>query len=364
MRRPKITIVAERKGPWALLLLWKQALVLVLCLTVLLGCGKRSVVDELTQVEANKIVSLLSGYGLRAFAERGSGGHGVYKVTVADEDYTAAVSLLTAHHLPADKQLSLSELLADGGLIPGSREIEKLRIERARSLQIEQALLSFPGVERAHVVVNAPVNKAASSWMATSPFLNSANSGAIPGSIANGEPPIAQSGEGERGKVAVVIEARPGSLLKQEEVKQLIAAALPGLLPQDVTLSITNHTPSVPSTALSTVGVVAAGGTAVVSLPLVSLFSVRVAGDDALTLQLIVGLLILVSLALGYLVRLKLDRGSASSVGAGALKTGERRSVRIDDHRADGVRSLPTPGSQSEGSSNSGETTIGQGELL
>jgi type III secretory pathway lipoprotein EscJ len=307
-----------------------MAILLAVLLIGVIGCGRRAVVEDVSQNESNKIVTVLGSFGIRSSSERGTGGHGVYKVSVDERDYTAAVTLLTAHHLPAEKQISLNELLSEGGLLPGSRDFERLKIDRARGVQVEQALLSFPGVEGAHVVVNdSPVQSSFGSF---------------------GPTPQNGASESER-KVAVVIETRPSASINQGEIKQLVAAALPGISVDKVSLSVASHAPLVSQVAVHEVGVESNVSMPVISLPLVSLLNVRVVGDDLVWLKIVLGLLFVGALVIGYFGKVWVDRGGGNEGlhlpwNASAPRTSERRSVRVDDHRGEEQRTLPNPESR------------------
>jgi hypothetical protein len=151
-------------------------------------------------------------------------------------------------------------------------------------------------------------------------------------------------------KVAVVIGARSGATVNDVEVKRLVSAALPGVALEDVLLSVVNPRPQLSSSHVTTVGIEPTTGTssgepAVVGLPLVSLFNIRVVGDDVSHLKILFGLLLAIALAGGYIARFWVDRKFGLPWFSSNTKTQERRSVRIDDHRGEERRSLPNAGS-------------------
>ncbi len=131
------------------------ATTLCLMLTLLSGCGRSPVADDLAQREANKIVAVLGEHGIEATTERGRGSKGRYSVLVSSGDFGSAVALLTKFNLPVDRGASFEDLMAPSGILPASADVENLRMDRAVAAEVEQLLLGLDGIAAASVVVRA-----------------------------------------------------------------------------------------------------------------------------------------------------------------------------------------------------------------
>ncbi|MCB0332783.1 MAG: hypothetical protein KDD55_04740, partial [Bdellovibrionales bacterium] len=103
-------------------------ILLSLCLS---GCGDVPVARGITQSQANEIVAVLSHHGIYAFADKQVGVGDSYDVEVKKSYYTRAVDLLHAKGLPAKTPERFSDLIAQKGIIPDSREVEALRLDHA-----------------------------------------------------------------------------------------------------------------------------------------------------------------------------------------------------------------------------------------
>ncbi len=185
-------------------------LALALCSS---GCGESSVADGVAQREANEIVAALRGRGIEATTAKERGSKGRYTVSVSSERFGEAASLLTELGLPENSNLSFGELVAPSGLLPSSREVEFLRLDRATASELEALLEQHPGVASAGVVVR----------MRAAP---------------SGEPP----------SVSVVLQKRADSPLDQQSVRELTLRSVPGLKPEGIVLVVAEQRP-VPASA-------------------------------------------------------------------------------------------------------------------
>ncbi len=138
-----------------------QTLILALTLAIVFtGCESRDIAQDLSQREANQIVTLLNDNGIVAFSERQKGGKSSYSVSIDSDLYPQAVSLLHRHNLPAEKRPSVADIVGSSGFLPGSREVEALRLDYALSTHLEEVISAHPNVERVrasvrlHTVVN------------------------------------------------------------------------------------------------------------------------------------------------------------------------------------------------------------------
>ncbi len=144
-------------------------LVLILLLSALVACNNRTeIAQDRTQAQAVQIVALLNNNGIAAFAEKGKGGAGRYQVYVKDEGYHSAIALIDTHGLAGDPAPSVGDLVAQQGFLPGSRDLEKFRLDLALGLEAQAALEHLNGVVSAKVIVREnyrvdPVNSGASA---------------------------------------------------------------------------------------------------------------------------------------------------------------------------------------------------------
>lgn len=167
------------------------------------GCGSTPVADEIGQREANQIVSILQERGITSQLVAARGSKGRYSVTVPNSRYPEAAGILTQAGLPADKKSSFQELTASHGIIPASREVEALRMDRAVAAEIEDILRVRPEVASVSVLVRARALDSKAAPTAT-----------------------------------VVIQKRPGATVEIDAVQQITTRAVPGMNAQDVFVSV------------------------------------------------------------------------------------------------------------------------------
>ncbi len=224
------------------------------------GCSGSPIAQDLTQNQANEIVAVLNNSGISAVAQRESGSKGKFSVEVRRADYSQSVTILHERRLPSEARATFSELVSPSGLLPNSREMDALRVDRALATEIEDLLSVHPNVFRARVIVR-------------SHFLKEA--------IEPG--------------VSIVIQERIGRGIPEKEVRDVVAKVLPGVKDTDIVLSIY---PALAEqhTSFSAEGAVQAGG-AVVRVPLTPfLFFWRVPEDEYVQIvAVIAGFLVLVA---------------------------------------------------------------------
>jgi type III secretory pathway lipoprotein EscJ len=173
-------------------------------LLLISGCGTIPVADDIGQKEANDIVVLLRDSGISSTLVKSRGGKGRYSVTVPEGRFADAAAVLSKFGLPADRKASFQELTATSGIIPSSRELESLRLDRADATEIEDLLKTRSDITGVSALVRVR-------------------------SLKSGEMPSA----------AVVIQTRAGSNLSEGIIREIVTRAVPGIQPQSVTVSIT-----------------------------------------------------------------------------------------------------------------------------
>jgi type III secretory pathway lipoprotein EscJ len=186
--------------------------IVILCLA-LCGCNTVTLRDDLTQDQAGEIVAELVSRGISAVVEKETGGRGKYRVEVRRSSYSEGMALLHELGLPSAPRSSFGEMVAQRGLMPDSREVEALRIDRALAAELEETLQNHPGISQARVVVR----------------LNSASSELFGGSASGG--------------VSGIVRVRQGSVVLEEDVKSLLAQGLPGISADQIKVQLYNDAP-------------------------------------------------------------------------------------------------------------------------
>lgn len=241
-------------------------LLLVFLAVALVGCETVPVAEDIPQVQATEVVAALTANGIAARATRTSSNKDKYSVSVEKEDYSPAVTILSEQGLLKKPEPTFSDLIAQQGLLPNSREIEALRFERAQAAQIEEMLQAHPAVATVRAIVRTSSTGSKES------------------------PPSA----------SIVIQKRQGVELLPESISSIVAKALPIIPSENIKVSISEKAPE---RAASDVLGAYREGARVLNVPLVPfLFGWRVPRDDYNGLALaLVGFLVLV-IALGALV--------------------------------------------------------------
>lgn len=175
--------------------------VVVLFTLALAGCGSTPVADDLAQREANEIVAVLRERGITGSVSKGRGS-GRYSVSVASAKYGEAASVLSRLGLPGERRATFQEMTATSGIIPSSRAVENLRLDRAIAAQIEDLLQARSDVYATSAVVRRHV--------------------------AGSEKP----------SVSVIVQRLPGATLTPDEVRDIAAHAVLGVSKEDVFVSI------------------------------------------------------------------------------------------------------------------------------
>lgn len=238
----------------------------LICSLWLSGCNDVPVAQEVGQKEANQIVALLAANGIPAAASRESSGKGRYSVNVSSRNYSPSVVLMSQNDLPRDDQSPINDLIAQHGLVPNSREVEALRLDRALALELQELLAAHPAVVSAKVAVRLN-------------FLGNA-----------GEP-----------AVSAVIQASAPDALTADAVAELVGSSVPGVKRDNIKVLVQ----SAPNSAAAAQGEGAGvyrKGQAAMHVPLASFLWWRVAEGDAASITLVASLCLLIMLVAGALL--------------------------------------------------------------
>lgn len=222
-------------------------LALVAFCLLLSACQDATIAHDLSQKQANEIVAVLTQQGIAAHAMRGNGARAQFQVEVPYGRYSESVSILHYEGLPKTEEPSVNELLSPKGFLPNSRELERMRIDRAVAAELENLLKANPSVVEVRAIVRRPMFE-----------------GVGP------EPPS---------HVSLIVRKSPGSELNRETVVNLVSNLIPGISPESVVLDIQDELPVVGSDRM---GVLRAGPNAkVVHVPMREFLGwFRIAEDD------------------------------------------------------------------------------------
>lgn len=197
-------------------------------LALVAGCSA-SVVQGLDEPAANEAMAVLErdGIAVDKAQEEGTADHPTFRLRVPRGDATRALAVLEALDLPRPPRHGLAEIYAHPSLVPSADE-EEARFLAAKESDLAATLEAADGVARARVHLVAAET--------TSP------------TMLAGAPP-------RRGRAAVFLKALPsGAGLSAGEVQRLVAGAVQGLDPSDVTVVVAPAAASPAADVWSTVG--------------------------------------------------------------------------------------------------------------
>ena len=174
------------------------------------GCGVE-LEHNLEEREANQVLAVLDEAGITADKQAEDGPGGRYLVSVPRADVPRAVRLLAERDLPRRGPPGLSAL--SSSLLPSPTE-SRARYAAALSAELERTLQAVPGVQAARVHVALP-----------------------------SEDPLVPDEPGPRPTASLLVRARGPLGLDDAALKRLVAGAVQGLLPADVSVAITREEP-------------------------------------------------------------------------------------------------------------------------
>lgn len=180
-----------------------RRIVVALICVVLSACEGDQVGSNLDQNRANRMIAVLSSNGIAATAKKESGGRGAFGVWVDARDHGSASLLIDEKGLLERGESSIEELLSNQGILPGSREIEQIKIDRIRALELERLIQNLPGVTAAKSVVRMTFLK-----------------------------------EGEKPTASLVVGTEPDSHIRMEDITPIVQRSLPGVAVEDILVSM------------------------------------------------------------------------------------------------------------------------------
>lgn len=123
---------------------------LLLCLA---ACSEQALYSDLSEQEANEMISELSLAGISAGKQQLKGNR--FSVSTAPDNFARAVQLLKSRGLPRQRYDTLGEVFAKEGFVSSPLE-ERARLNHALSQEIASTLSSIDGVILARVHLAVP----------------------------------------------------------------------------------------------------------------------------------------------------------------------------------------------------------------
>jgi type III secretion protein J len=137
-------------------------LFICLCLPFLTSCeSRKTIVNKLTEKEANEILVFLSTKGINAIKipspgeAAGGSKEALWDISISEEQATQAMSILNQAGLPRRRGQTLLGIFKETGLVP-SEMSERIRYEAGLAEQIASTIRKIDGVLDAEVQLSFP----------------------------------------------------------------------------------------------------------------------------------------------------------------------------------------------------------------
>lgn len=179
----------------------------LLVLVTAVGACSVPIASDLDETAANRVVAALGRNGIAAEKERDPDAEDRFSVDVGRGDASYALAVMAREELPPREPPGLSEAFGQSSLIP-SRADEQAKLLLGTAGELERSLGSVEGVIAARVHLAVP----------------------RPDILDPGAPLATPSAS------VLLKHAGPEPPLSLDEVRQLVAGAVPGLLPAGVTV--------------------------------------------------------------------------------------------------------------------------------
>jgi type III secretion protein J len=191
------------------------------------GCAGVDLQSGLEERQANQAVVALDQAGIAAQKVREEGGRvPTYRLRVASADAAQALKVLRAQELPRETPKGVLEVLGQPSLIPTATQERALHVS-ALGGELARTLETIEGVLAARVHLSLPDDN-----------------------------PLREAERRPHPSASVLIKARPGAALAEDDVKRLVAGSVDGLDPARVTVvvSVAQPAPPAPAAGLAAVG--------------------------------------------------------------------------------------------------------------
>lgn len=122
----------------------------ILLLIVVLSACNEEIIHDLSEVEANRVITVLDGHGITAKKDQQADGH--WAISVGSGEAISALSFLDDRRILREN----STQRAQNPSVISSREDQRFWFERSLSHELEKTLLTLNGVLEARVHLNLP----------------------------------------------------------------------------------------------------------------------------------------------------------------------------------------------------------------
>jgi type III secretion protein J len=192
----------------------KKIIIVLMILTIFSACRKVALYHDLSEEEANDILVVLQQQGIDAEKVKEVRQNEVFwTISVDSKRISDARRLLVEHNLPHKKELGLSGVYKEKGMIPTPDE-QKARYLLALKGEIINSLTKIPDVVDADVVLSVPTPDE-----------------------------FAKDGDKKRPTASVIVKARPSDAMQENlseaKIQQFVANSVENLNPRDVSVIIT-----------------------------------------------------------------------------------------------------------------------------
>ena len=126
---------------------------IILFTASLVACNNQALYSDLSEQEANEMVSLLFNAGVAA--EKTSGADKTFSIAVPPENFSQSVELLRANGYPRNRFKSLGDVFQKEGFVSSPLE-ERARLNYAQSQELTKTIESIDGVVLARVHLALP----------------------------------------------------------------------------------------------------------------------------------------------------------------------------------------------------------------
>lgn len=130
-----------------------KLIITIFFVLILSGCNDNKVLENLTQEQANQVLSILQQHNISA-SKSGTLKAG-YTVYISQSDNTAALSIINQYQLPWSSDVQIGNAFPDNSLV-SSPNAEQTRIQSLQEQRLEQSLRIIPQVVNARVHMGYP----------------------------------------------------------------------------------------------------------------------------------------------------------------------------------------------------------------
>lgn len=130
-----------------------RTLLFLLSLILLTACNENTLLENLSQQQANQVMAILQQHDISA--QKRGGGKAGYTITVPPAENTAALSIITQYQLPWPADVQIEQAFPENALV-ASPNAEQARVLSLQEQRLEQSLRIIDEVVNAKVHISYP----------------------------------------------------------------------------------------------------------------------------------------------------------------------------------------------------------------